>query len=59
MKKKLEEITKRKSKLSKFKSFLGIGLDKLRNGSVKCPFCRDVFNGMRELGLHIKDAHCR
>ncbi|MBI5050732.1 MAG: hypothetical protein HZC11_07680 [Nitrospirae bacterium] len=59
MKKESEEVSEDNKQVSKLKSFFGIGLDKLRHGLVRCPFCREEFHGLKELGLHIKDVHCR
>lgn len=53
-----EESTTKKEKETKSKSFIGARLEKLRTGPVKCPFCKEVYQGIRELGLHIKEVHC-
>jgi len=39
------------------KKFFGAELK--TTGHVKCPFCKEVFAGVREWGLHIKEEHCR
>lgn len=30
---------------------------KLKNGNFTCPFCREEYKGISELGAHLKD-HC-
>jgi len=45
-----------KKALKKFKTFLGC---ELKTERVKCPYCKDVFNSIRDWGLHIKEVHCR
>lgn len=54
-----EESTAKKQKETKSKGFLSAKLEKIRTGTVKCPFCKEVCQGIRELGLHIKELHCR
>lgn len=41
--------------VKKIKKFFGA---ELKTGHVKCPFCKEVFDGIREWGLHIKEEHC-
>lgn len=53
-----EEAFKAKKGISRFKMFFGVGLNKLREGPLKCPFCKEVVQGIKVLGLHIKERHC-
>jgi hypothetical protein len=54
-KKSVEKKSLGKKALKKFKNFLGYGL---KTEQVKCPYCKDVFNSLRDWGLHIKEVHC-
>lgn len=56
MSKDLESKKRGKKTLKKIKTFFGIGL---KTRDIKCPFCKEVFEGPREWGLHIKEEHCR
>jgi hypothetical protein len=46
-----------KKVVKKIKNFFGAELQTA--GPVKCPFCKELFAGVREWGLHIKEEHCR
>ncbi len=57
MSKALKSQKKRGQKtIKQFKSFFGSGL---RTESLKCPYCTEIFESIRDWGLHIKEEHCR
>jgi hypothetical protein len=60
MKKGIERVTTLEEDIKKsgVRGFLEERLNKLRKGPLRCPFCKEVFNGLSELGSHLK-FHCR
>jgi len=45
-------------KKSRLRRFLEEQLNKFKRSPLRCPFCKEVFNGLSELGSHLK-FHCR
>jgi hypothetical protein len=42
---------------SKMKALWDRQVDKMKNGSFTCPFCKEKFSGLSALGAHLKE-HC-
>ena len=47
---------RKKTVKKKIKAFFGVGLKTI---DVKCPYCSQVFDSMMEMGIHLKEEHCR
>ncbi len=49
------QMSKNKKPGKKIKNFLG----GFKKGSIKCPFCDELYENLRELGTHFKERHIR